>query len=103
MWMESNMITNIQKGLWVRQLMLIPKDFTLFKTPIALASISLASFKEDTFIITIDSYEISLILSESSSELKMNRLLIKRLNKIDELVSYMKNFYFAAKFFAKES
>ena len=68
--------------------------------PLVPNNLSLSSFKENSSIITIDSYEIK---SVSVSDSISNKSGTAYPTKIDSLIGFMKNFYFAISFFAKES
>ena len=99
-WIENDIILNMQKGLWVGQSILNLEGFTLFDTPLALTNLSLSNFKENSSIITIDSYEIKSVLVVDSNANK-NRMAFPTM--INALISFMKNFGFTISFFAKET
>ena len=98
--MEHDIISNMQKGLWVGQSMISPEGFTPFDTPPAPTNISLSSFKENSSVITIDGHEIKSISTSDSSSSKTSMAF---LTSIDALIGFIKNFCFAILFFAKDS
>ena len=80
--------------------MLNLEDFTPFDTSSVPTNLSLSNFKENSSIITINSYTIKSVLVADSNA---NKNGIAFLTTIDVLISFMKNFGFSISFFAKET
>ena len=80
--------------------MITPEGFALLDTFLAPTNLSLSNFKENSSIITINSYKIK---SVSASDSISNKSGITYPTNIDSLIRFIKNFCFSTFFFTKKS